>query len=101
MATQKGGLSPNERHILQDDGESDDVLLSDVAFRVVKHRVKAKTQTVLNDAIILLKNSERLELRQHLIDEYGDDILRLLAECTSYVTDSRNALTNLKDDSTA
>lgn len=101
MATQKGGLSASERHILQDEGEADDVLLSDVAFRVAKHRIKAKTQFVLADVIILLKNADKVELRQHIIDEYGDDIRVLLSLCQEYAYPDVTEICNTILDPTA
>ena len=100
MATLKGGLSPKERHVLQDDGEADDVFTSNVSFRVAKHRIKAKTQFVLNDAIILLQNAHVVELKDHIIENYGDDLRRLLSLCQDYVYQDVTEICNALIDST-
>lgn len=96
MATHTAGLSKNEREKLQDLGE---VGRLDDSFRVYKHRIKNKIHPTLTDCILLIKYSKNMDLREYLKTECKEDLLTLMDEITSILTEgvsiNSNALSDL------
>lgn len=90
----KAGLSRNERHFLQDEGDVGDL---DDDWRVWRSRVKNKIQPTITDTILILKHANNVDLKDYLLQHCTEDIGELYRLCRDLlgekITEFCNAIT--------